>query len=355
MKSWKILLSAVAAALVVVGCGGGGSTTKAVNPRGINQMISFGDSLSDVGTYAVGGVLASGGGKYTVNSATAKNWTQVVAPQFGLPDPCPAQTGLDGSATLGFSVAVVNAATCFNHAQGGSRVTNPIGPANKLWPDTTNNFLGQLTVPVNTQIASALTAKGGSFNGKELITVLAGGNDVFAQLALYGSLVGGGSSTTAAANQVVTNMGAAGAELAGYINTQLIAKGAKNIVVINLPDVSSTPFVLSLPAGSTALVAGMVQTFNGQLQAGVSTKPEVLYVNGYTESINQTNSPATYGLSNVTAKACTTASSLFCSTATTLAVDTSRYLYADGVHLTPFGYELLAKFVLLKMSENGWL
>ena len=32
-------------------------------------MVSYGDSLSDVGSYKVGAIEAAGGGKWTVNSA----------------------------------------------------------------------------------------------------------------------------------------------------------------------------------------------------------------------------------------------------------------------------------------------
>jgi hypothetical protein len=61
---------------------------------------------------------------------------------------------------------------------GGSRVTNPVGPNNKL----TGSALGALTVPVVTQIANHLAVSGGKFSGTEAIFVMAGGNDVLYQL-----------------------------------------------------------------------------------------------------------------------------------------------------------------------------
>ncbi|UUZ46896.1 hypothetical protein LP420_24640 [Massilia sp. B-10] len=91
-------------------------------------MVSFGDSLSDVGSYAVGTIAAVGGGKFTINgnntaknaTLTGKNWTELMATQFGLPAPCAAQTGLDGDPTKGFSVPVVNHTECLSYAQGGA-------------------------------------------------------------------------------------------------------------------------------------------------------------------------------------------------------------------------------------------
>ena len=84
--------------------------------RNSMPQIIFGDSLADVGTYAVGAVAAAGGGKYTINgdntainpALTGKIWTELIAAHLGLPAPCAAQTGLDGDAALGFSVPVVN-------------------------------------------------------------------------------------------------------------------------------------------------------------------------------------------------------------------------------------------------------
>lgn len=152
-------------------------------PERFSAQVTFGDSLADVGTYAVGAIAAGGGGKYTINGdnssinpvLTGKIWTEVMAAELGLPAPCAAQTGLDGDAAQGFSVPVVNHAGCFNYAQGGARVTDPVGPANKL----TGSPLGQLTVPVTTQIDNHLAVAGGKFRGDEVVFVLAGGNDAF--------------------------------------------------------------------------------------------------------------------------------------------------------------------------------
>ena len=47
-------------------------------------------------------------------------------------------------------------------------------------------------------------------------------------------------------------------------------------------------------------------------------------------------------------------SSLTCTTASTIPGDTSRYQFADSVHLTPYGYKLLAEFVTLKLLAASW-
>lgn len=101
-----------------------------------------------------------------------------MAARFSLPAPCAAQTGLDGDASAGFSVPVANHSGCLGYAQGGARVTNPVGPNNKL----TGSALGALTVPVATQIGNHLALSGGRFKPDDIVFVMAGGNDVLFQL-----------------------------------------------------------------------------------------------------------------------------------------------------------------------------
>ena len=53
--------------------------------------------------------------------------------------------------------------------------------------------LGQLTDPIVNQIGRHLAATGGRFDGRELVTVLGGGNDLFVALeTLQATLAAGG-------------------------------------------------------------------------------------------------------------------------------------------------------------------
>ncbi len=364
MKTWKYALSALGAALVLAGCGGGGAGDQ--TPKvGFTGMVNFGDSLSDVGTYKVGTVAALGGGKYTVNGPNSLNWTEIVAKTYGLAAPCAAQTGLDGLAAQGFAVPVTNIATCFSYAQGGSRVTSQPGPGNKLLGGG-NAVLGQLTVPVLLQMQAHLAKNGGAYTGKELVTVMAGGNDLFIQSGSIPQAIAArvalgqtpADAQTAAVTAAVTAMGQAGGELAGYVKALVLAKGAKTVVVVNMPNVSITPYALTQDAATRGLVNLMTTTFNDQLKAGLAGTG-VLLADAYTESSSQAANPAPYGLSNVKNPACGTnalgGASLVCNSSNVIAGNVSRYLYADDVHPTPYGYELLAKFVLSEMLKAGLL
>jgi len=353
MKHWKSWVAAAAAAALLAACGGGGDGDQ--TPRvAFTSMVSFGDSLSDVGTYSVSAIAAVGGGKYNINSPTGKNWTELLAAQVGAAAPCAAQTGLNSIIPGIPAVPEANHAGCFNYAQGGARVTNPIGPQNlATYPASADGALGQLTKPLVEQINRHLAAAGGSFTGTELVTVLAGGNDVFMNLGA----VGAGLMTP---TDAVTAMGVAGAEMASYINALIVGRGARYVVVVNLPDVAQTPFGYSVAAATQGLINAMVTTYNAQLAAGLAGTASVMLVDAYTQGQHQIANPAQYGVTNNTVPACNFAvmifaSSLVCSTATLIAGDTAGYQFADTVHPSPLGYRLLAQFVATRMALAGWL
>ena len=231
-------------AAVLSACGGGGSSgagDQSVKVKFTSQ-VAFGDSLSDVGTYNVGTVAALKGGKFTINgdntginsTLTGKNYTELLATQLGLPAACAAYTGLDGLASQGFSVPVVQHAGCYIYAQGGARVTNPVGPGNKL----TGSPLGALTVPVVTQVANHLSLAGGKFNGTELVIVMAGANDVFiglSQLASAATAAGTsafGTSLTLALAAGAINPQTAAASIGAALQTEAARAGHTDASVV---------------------------------------------------------------------------------------------------------------------------
>jgi len=406
MKMVKFALGALGTALILAGCGDGGGTVASTNSTGFTSMVVFGDSLSDIGANKVGVVAAVGGGKWTVNSPTAKNWTESIAAQYNLPVPCAAQTGLLSIIPGITAVPVQNFSACRNYAQGSSRVSNPAGPnsiaiqqavfaATKAGGGTDAEAgqaagaaagLGLMALPVANQMANHLTAAG-NYNGKELVTIMAGGNDTFLNLngvssaaaggagavgaaqfagwsaGVQASVAAGGAAAAGAAQQAaVAGMAQAATELVALVNTQVLAKGAKYVAVVNLPDVSQTPFAATLDPATRGFINLMVTTFNSTLSAGLAGKPGLIIVDAYTQGRDQVANPGQYTLSNVTARACSTTSpanplagsSLTCTAASTIAGDTSKYLFADDVHLSPFGYQLLAQFVAKNMATAGW-
>lgn len=387
-NKFYLAVAATFTAATIAGCGGGSSAGNQAPKIQFSSQVSFGDSLSDVGSYAVGGILALEGGRYTVNSNLANgqpaptNWTELMAAQLGQSAPCAAETGLQGDPLYGFNVPItMHTPGCTAYGQGGSMVTYPYGVGNANVGAIPNGnpvdgsaVLGQLTVPIVAQMQNHLAAHGDAYSGSEVVYILAGGNDGIFNTQLYlGSVQAaaqaGGTAAAQAEAQVagaaaVQAMAVAGAQLVGYINNLVLAKGAQYVVVLNLPDLSTTPFgnlVEAALPGTQSLINTMVNTFNAQLQAGL-TSPNVLLVDVYSVSVNQIVNPTAYGLTNVTDTACNLTaptnplgSSLVCNASNVIPGDISHYEFADQVHPTPYGNILIARYVASQMAIKGWL
>lgn len=256
MRQTNLALALLTAA-VLTACGGNGSTggDQALKTK-FSAQVSFGDSLSDVGTYGVGTVKALGGGKFGINgdntainsTLTGKNWTELMAAQLGLPAPCPAVTGLDGNAAQGFSVATVAHSGCYGYAEGGARVTNPVGMGNKL-TGAVAGAAGALTIPVATQIQMHLTANGGKFSGTELVLVMAGANDIFMQL-------GGLSAAATAAGTTAFGTTLVGLLAAGATNPQTAAVAIGTAMQTELANPAHTDASVVNAAVTAAVMAG---------------------------------------------------------------------------------------------------
>lgn len=461
------LVAGMAAVLAwgLAGCGGGadGNQTPKIS---YTSVVSFGDSLSDAGAYKVGLINSVGGGLFTVNGITGAagsepvpsyTWAQLVSAAAVGKVSCAARTG-------GFGVPTTTVAGCTNYAQGGSRVTDPLGTGNKGFDTSSGQSVGiaALTEPVVTQVSNYLgTQSNGKFTGTELVTVQGGANELFAQAGiltagatnagttafgttLVGLLAAGATDPAAAALAIgaamatesnrtgstsdsvvlaavttaasqpgnsavgqasvygpkvaaavaagsaaaaqyasttgagiaVTAMVTAAAELSASVK-DMISKGAKHVVVTNLPDVSLTPYALSTITVSNGvtdnstqqLVLAMTMAFNNKLKADLTGVANVLFVDVFTENQKQIATPSQFGLSNVKDMACNLnygvnplatvgkadGSSLACKPANLIAGDTSRYLFADSVHPTPYGHKLLAQLVTKELVLAGWL
>lgn len=376
------------AGVLLSGCMGDHDDT----PVRYTRQVVFGDSLSDVGSYAVGAISAANGGKFTVNSipASPQNWSERVAAQLNLPAACAAQTGLEGDPAQGLYAPITAHDGCYNYAQGGARVIDPVGPHHK----TVDPALGYLTVPVVTQIQNHLARVGGRFSTTDVVFVMAGGNDFLWQTDAMTSAVlsnlkqqigldiqngtcvpvdANASNCLAAAIDhavtrlsptYITAMELAGTQLAALINEQIADKGAQRIVVMNLPDASLSPSVKGRSDTMKTFASNMASAFNDKLAAGLATRQDgrVLQVNINQRFSTWAANPSAYGFSNFTDVACNLmqpvpnllGSSITCTTANTVPGDVSRYAFADKVHPTPYANTLMADFVLSEMTRTGW-
>ena len=169
------------------------------------------------------------------------------------------------------------------------------------------------------------------------------------------------AAVTAAGQNATAGMARAGGELAAYLKNLVVANGAKRVVVVNVPDISKTPFGVSQAQSTRSLIELMSYTFNLYLTDGLKDVPEVLIVDSYQYLRDLAADPAAFGVTTVTATACdpdpakNPIGSLGCTAATVVAGDVSKWGFADGVHLTPFGYELIADLVTDALRKKGWL
>jgi phospholipase/lecithinase/hemolysin len=172
---------------------------------------------------------------------------------------------------------------------------------------------------------------------------------------------GGAQASQAAAVAAVTAMGQAGAELAGYVKSLLLAKGAQFVIVRNLPDVNVTPYGLGLDAATQGLLTAAITAFNGQLQAGLNGSNGVLLYDDYAQSRAVAASPANYGFTNVTTRSCganafgsPNGPSILCNASNLIAGDTSRFAFADDVHPTPYAHSTTADGAFQLMVSAEW-
>jgi phospholipase/lecithinase/hemolysin len=371
--------TACAAIAILAACGGGSDdNNNSTPPGGVKlQVVSFGDSLSDVGTYAPVATANFGGGRFTTNPGQV--WTQNVAQYYG--------DTLTAANTGGFGKPLA-AASGLGYAQGGARVTLQPGVGHAT-PGTANaDFSQATTVPVNDQVSQYI-ASHGSFNANQLVLVNGGANDIFYNLTVAQTTAAGIQTSLAAGTITPAQAQAAGAaaqtaattaisqaaiDLATVVG-RVVQAGATHVVVSTVPDIGGAPQGVN-SADKGATLSQVTQLFNGTLQgalqkAGLLSK--VIYVDAYTwiDGITANYQANGFTVSN-TGTACNLAAmiaaatkqgqpnptafgtSLFCSPQTyTVAGADQTYMYADTVHPTTHLHALFSTFVEQQIAKAG--
>ncbi|MBB5193609.1 phospholipase/lecithinase/hemolysin [Silvimonas terrae] len=395
-------LSALAAAVLLAACGGGSdgghdfdSNNANQAQANIQQVVVFGDSLNDVGTYnpttisltTAGPTPPSPGLAFTTKpgapwtSYVALNYNFYLQPyervDFGLP------TSLGGPGqvvTLGGTDYAQGGATVQTDATGGGVVNTTVSGHTVPLQEAT-------ALSVKTQIDTYLGAKSG-FNAHQLVLINGGANDILNYfqnantnvVPLLTSIATTSSLTAATAS--VTALGKATADNMVAQLQRLPNGGATNVVYANVPDIGATPFAGFLQQAITAqlnatggqalgllptvqyvptLITAMVTAYNQEVAAGIaSTKIITFDANALLKSVQA--SPATYGMINVSSPACnsettagdpTTLTSLICTQATLVSGATdSNYLFADYVHPTNGAHKIWAQAVIQQIQAS---
>ena len=329
-------ISALLIALLTA-CGGGGDSggssagqnTPSPPAGGVQlQIVSFGDSLSDVGTYApIASVV--GGGRFTTNPGQV--WTQDVAQYYG------------DTLTAAFTIDLAHelkAQGGLGYAEGGSTVATPANQSQFL-----TDVIGNIEMPVNQQISSYLSAHG-NFNSNQLVLVWAGANDVLRA----------GSPPTA--NTTVQTAATTLAQLVG----QIVQNGATHVVVVNVPNIGLSPDGIKSADGG-ANFTQLSQLFNATLNAALQAnglQGKVIQIDSYTWTTQTIQNYQANGFTvSNTAQACDPVktphdTSLLCSRATYVASNADQtYMFADTLHPTTRMHALFAQYVEQQLAANG--
>jgi outer membrane lipase/esterase len=302
----RFAIGAVLAAALVA-CGGGTSQVEEFRP---GKYVAFGDEASTITSngrrYAVN-VLNSAGD--AVDCRLEPIWVQAVATQFGFVF---AQCNPDSSISTN---AIMRAAP-------GAKVAD-------------------VTAQIDAQIAA------GGFAEKDLVTVLAGVNDVLEQYATYG---------TRSEEQITAELRTRAERLAAQVN-RLVGMGAR-VIISTIPDLGVTPYALQQKAAfidtdRAALLTRLSAAFNARLRVTILNDGRfvgLVLADELTQSMSRFAS--VYGLTNATDALCTVALPN-CTTATLVTSGTSStYLWADSLQLTYAGQQRLGALAVDRAVGN---
>lgn len=385
---YKMRLAVMALSALLAACGDGdGPRTTAVRVAG--------DSLNDSGTF---------GFKATVQGsslADTRIWIDHVAETVGVEPLCPRYVAPDPVASPDNVRPDPRpaAANCTSHGVVRARINVQDG--------TLGGDLSPFSIPQ--QLKDLATAS--AYGPEELLLLDGGGNDLAdlmrgyltmskdagaANRALLGELLTPGQLASAVAageaglaQAGALYMGALANAFADQIEAQALAKGAKRVVLLNMPDLTRTPYFRLMLAGveqaSGQVAAAQVETmaiswmdaFNAGLQARFVNEPRVAVVD-FHSALGQWSTPSAvvglpnlYGFTNTADPACQPfdidqmdlpvyylGSCFGSDLSASRPADPNwwtTYLFADDFHGSPMTNQLMADLVLHKLRERGWL
>ena len=299
-----LLLAACAAPALLASCGGGDVQSQFVPAR----IVAFGDGFSDLGQR---------GTRYTVNDGSVNVWSQQVAASYGRP--------LTAAAAGGFSYATGNARVAARPDAAGDNATPTV------------------VQQVDTFLAAQALGAG------DLVIISGGISDIVAEV---GRLNAGAQSR----EQMLANVGQAGRDLAAQVS-RLVRSGAKYVLLTGTYDLGRSPWATA--TGQADVLSAASARFNEQMLVSiVDLGANVLYVDAALQYNLVTSSPRTYGFTDATTLACTSAdagagigtgagqvNSALCTPATVApGVDPNTYVFADRLYPTPQSHRRFGEY-----------
>lgn len=276
-----------------------------------SRMYVFGDSLSDVGNvhntqqYNDGGRWSNG-----------KVWNEYLAERLGMEVPANSKNYIAGETPEAGNT---------NFAYGGAMTSH--GTTEAVIPSVHQQIDGR---NFGQQKNVGFDRYGVSFGENDLVLLWGGANNFFfsGQTLILEDFEGAGNR---AARNMADNIGL------------LIENGAKNIVVINLPDIGKTPAYLYNEEGA-ANATLFTNSFNDRLAADMadikSDNPDILIteVDAYGLFNAIMEDPLAYGFWDTTDQ-------LIFALSIGTTVPSDKYLFYDDVHPTTAGHKVIADAV----------
>lgn len=304
-RPWARATAVAAVAILVASCGGGDETP--APPPLFSTTVAFGASLTDTGnvcptpsTPGCPPVPPYAQGRFSNGTL----WGETIAARFG---------GNLVPSTQGGS----------NFAYAGARTGAIPGLAQQSSTPSMAAQVDQYLTRVNFRAEPRFLY---------LVDASTFGNNITAGLPL----IQAGTITT---TQLVT----AGITDVVTLVSRLYAAGARHILVANAPDVGATPLAQSLGAaaaqGATQLAAGFNQNLAAQLTGLQAASPglNIYLLDLFALSVQVTQSPAQFGLSNVT-QPCVVTSPTF-----SVCTQPDLFLYWDAFHPTRAAGAIIAQ------------
>jgi phospholipase/lecithinase/hemolysin len=255
----------------------------------INELYVFGDSLSDMGTVfrMTGGTYPPHPTYYQGRYSNGRVWVEYLADYLKLPSD-----------------------RVSNFAYGGA---------------TTGSSLHNLVPGLVTQVQS-FTQAHQRMNPDALYVLWAGANDY---------LQGASSATIP-----VENVNCAIASLAGV--------GAKNILVVNLPDLGQLPATRT--GANSASLTALTQAHNQGLRRNLKvlsqqhSELKIATLDANTLYRKAITNPAAFGFTNVTSA---------CSSGSGTCGNQAQFLFWDSIHPTTAAHRILGEAAFVAIQEKG--
>lgn len=342
-------------------------------------IYSFGDSLSDAGDASLltNSAYAAAFGQSPepvsppyfqenyggVTAAVFSNgplWVQDLAAAYGLANPAPGSIGLDANTLTALLTPEIGAAAAAATVQGLKATLNAVGADPYLQlvagaPGGTDFAIGGSVTGItgeNTGPTVALTdlsAQVANFQAavphplaSALYTVWSGSND------LLNLLEDPDFATLEAAGAVATDVAQSVANEVGALQT-LIADGAQNLLVLNVPDLGKVP---AIAGGAYSAYASVASSLSAGYDQALAAAVAGLNSGAVHVSLEDTSAlidsaaqnPASYGLTNVSAAVYT--GSFTSDNGTLVSTDPNvqdQYLFFDQQHPTETGQSAIAQ------------